>query len=846
MSKKIFFSLFYLVAIQISIAQIKINEYSVSNSTVGVAGPTFPDNQGNTSDWIELYNAGSGAINVGGWSLTDDPTNTLKYKLPAGTTISPSSFLRIWCSGKNTPANAAGHIHTNFMLTQCKGDWIVLLNGATIIDSLQLRKTQSTHSRGRFPDGASSWKIFTTPTPNLTNSGTAYDSYAPTPLFNLPAGFYGSPQSISLSATPSTSISIYYTIDGSEPTSASTLYNTATPVSIAVTTVLRAISISSNTTNVLPSFMETNTYFINETINPQYGVVSISGGTALSTLFSGTQNNPRTHFEYFENNVFATETYGLSNKHGNDSWAYDQRGVDFETKDDYGYNNALNHKFFTDWKQGKSDRKEFQHVMLKAAASDNYPGDKPQKSCHMRDAFVQTYAFRKELELDGRRSKHVLTFVNGQYWGIYELREPFEADYTDYYYKQPEDSIDNLAYWGGLQIRNGSDTGWVNLYNFVMGNSMTNVANYNYVNSKLSFKSLIDYMVYNSYIVNTDFINWNTSWWRGRASQGNAKKWRYWMWDMDNTYDLGENFSGLPTTGMNANPCSYESTFVGAGPNQGHPDMLKKLMTNPGFKSMYINRYADLLNTAFKCDSIMDHFNYFKNILTPEMPRHIAKWGSGTNDFANWNKNMDTLQSKIQQRCSYIEKAIVGCYGVTGPYQITVDVDPPGVGEVKLNTIWLPNYVWKGSYFGNVALSFKEHVIDTAKYEFDYWEFQNHSPSPNNKNDSVAISFTTNENVIAHFIEKTSDVIFPSGFTPNGDGRNDILMPLGTRYIKSLSIEIWNRWGQLVFSSTDPTKGWDGYINGTEAQTGVYAYYIKYTNLKDELKTSKGNVTLLR
>lgn len=846
MLKKICFVLGLLVSVEISVAQIKINEYSVSNATVGVAGPTFIDNQGNTPDWIELYNPTASGFNAAGYSLTDDPANISKYTFPSGTIIPANGFLRVWCSGKGTPANSAGNIHTNFSLTQCKGDWIVLLFGALVVDSMQLRKTQATHSRGRVPDGASTWKIFKAPTPNATNVGTSYIDYAPTPVFSLPAGFYSGTQIVSISAMPSASTSIYYTLNGSEPTTASTLYNIVSPIPITANTVLRAITVTTSTLNILPSFMETNTYFINETINSQYGVVSISGGAPLSTLMGGTQIKPATHFEYFENNLFVTETYGTSNKHGNDSWAYAQRGIDFETKDDYGYNNALKSTFFTDWKQGLSSRKEFPHVILKAAASDNYPGDKPAKACHMRDAFVQTYAFRKGLVLDGRRNRHVLTFVNGQYWGIYELREPFEDTYTDHYYNQPGDSIDNLAFWGGLQIRNGSDTGWVALYNFVMSNSMTNVANYNSVNSRLSFSSIIDYMIYNSYVVNSDFINWNSAWWRGRAKLGSKKKWRYWMWDMDNVYDLGENFSGIPTTGMTADPCAYETTFSGAGPNQGHPDIIKKLMTNPAFKSLYINRYADLLNTAFKCDSIMDHFNHFKGILTPEMPRHIAKWGSSSSNLANWNKNMDTLQSKIQQRCSYIEKAIVNCYNVTGPYPITVDVDPPGAGEVKLNSIWLPTYVWKGNYFGNVTLTFKESVIDTAKYDFDYWEFVNHTPSPNTKKDSVSILLTTSENVIAHFIEKNSDVIFPSGFTPNGDGKNDLLMPLGIRYIKSLSIEVWNRWGQLVYSSTDPTKGWDGYFNGVEAQTGVYAYFIKYTNLKDEVKTNKGNVTLLR
>lgn len=846
MRKSILYLFLFLFSTLCFFSQVKINEYSVSNSTVGIVGPTFSDNQGNKPDWIELYNQSASAINIGGFGLTDNSSTTAKYIFPLGTLVPANGFLRVWCSGKGNSANAAGHIHTNFTLTQCKGDWIVLLNGTVVVDSMQLRLTQASHSRGRYPDGTSNWKIYKLPTPNASNGSVFFDTYASTPVFNIPAGFYSSSQSINLASSPSLGINIYYTLNGSEPNTSSTLYSSSTPILINANTVVRAIAISTNTLNVLPSLIETNTYFINETINNQYGVVSISGGTPLNTLMNGTQIKPRTHFEYFENSLFVTETFGLSDKHGNDSWAYSQRGIDFETKDDYGYNNALKHKFFTDWKQGVSNRKEFRHVMLKAGASDNYPGDKPAKSCHMRDAFVQTYAFRKGLELDGRRNKHVLTFVNGVYWGIYELREPFEDDYTDYYYKQPGDSIDNLAFWGGLQIRNGSDTGWVNLYNFVMGNPMTTAANYNYVNSKLSFTSIIDYMIYNSYVVNTDFVNWNSAWWRGRASQGTSRKWKYWMWDMDNVYDLGENFSGIPTTGMDADPCAYENTFAGAGPNKGHPDILSKLMTNPDFKSLYINRYADLLNTAFKCDSIMSHFNYFKSILTPEMPRHIAKWGSGSNNLANWNKNMDTLQSKIQQRCSYIEEKIKDCYNVTGPFQITVDVDPPGVGEVKLNSIWLPTYVWKGNYFGNITLSLKQHVIDTAKYTFDYWEFQSHTPSPNNKNDSVSIYLTGTENVIAHYIEKTSDVIFPSGFTPNGDGKNDLLLPLGIRHIKSLQVQIWNRWGQLVYSSSDPTMGWDGYFNGVEAQTGVYAYLIKYTNLKDELKVSKGNVTLLR
>ncbi len=931
---------------QITFSQIKINEYSVSN-TNNFAGVSFPDNTGSRSDWVEFFNPTTTAINISGWNLTDNPTNLTKYAFPS-VSIPANGFIRVWCSGKGSAANAGNHYHTNFKLTQCEGDWIILSNAGVIEDSLQLRITKSNHSRGRKPDGSANWKVFTTANPNATNnSATAFDGYVATPVLSLAAGFYSGAQSVSLNcATPSATV--YYTTNGAEPLTTSTIY--ASAVAINTTTVLRAFAVSSNTT-LLQSFMETNTYFINENINSQYGVVSISGGTALLSLLNGSQSNPKTHFEYFDAGQFKTETYGIANKHGNDSWAYDQRGIDFETEDDYGYNNALKHTFFTDAKQGYSSRKKFQHVILKAAASDNFPGDKPTKSCHMRDAFVQTYAFRKNLELDGRRNKHSIVFLNGQYWGIYELREAFEEDYTDYYYNQP--SIMNLQYWGSYV--NSPPTAWqndwANLYNYVMSNPMTNATNYAHVDSALSFKSLIDYMVYNSYVVNTDFINWNTAWWRGTDVTKDKHKWRYWMWDMDNVYDLGENFSGIPSTDMTASPCDYTNVFQNAGPQEGHPDILDKLLTNPAFKSMYINRYADLLNSAFNCDSIMDHYNYFKNILTPEMPRHIAKWGNG-NTLPDWNTNMTRLQTKIQQRCGFIESTIESCYNVVAK-PLYVNVVPTGAGNVKLNTIWLNNFGWTGTYFSGVDMTFAATPYNSALYEFDYWEFNNHTPLPNINSDTATISFATQDSVIAHFKLKTnllplvvdvvpagagnvnlnnlnlntfiytgnyalntnmtfiatpfnaslydfdywefnnhtplpninsntvtinytvkdtvvahfklknivptptitptntialtgSEIIYPTAFTPNGDGKNDVLFTLGGTNATNLSVEIWNRWGERVFVSHDVDDGWDGTYKGTAAQIGVYSYYIKYVNFEGDDKTVKGSFTLIR
>lgn len=120
--------------------------------------------------------------------------------------------------------------------------------------------------------------------------------------------------------------------------------------------------------------------------------------------------------------------------------------------------------------------------------------------------------------------------------------------------------------------------------------------------------------------------------------------------------------------------------------------------------------------------------------------------------------------------------------------------------------------------------------------------------------DSVGVVFAGADNVVAVFTDKTQDLGFegeganiPTGFTPNGDGINDDFRPLGAgEFAGDYQMTIWNRWGQEVFRSVEPLKGWDGNYKGQQALTGVYAYIITYKNVYGESKIVKGNVTLTR
>ena len=85
----------------------------------------------------------------------------------------------------------------------------------------------------------------------------------------------------------------------------------------------------------------------------------------------------------------------------------------------------------------------------------------------------------------------------------------------------------------------------------------------------------------------------------------------------------------------------------------------------------------------------------------------------------------------------------------------------------------------------------------------------------------------------------------PTGFSPNGDGVNDVLYVRGAA-IDKMSFKIFNRWGQKIFESNDVNVGWDGTYNGKLQEMEVYAYVLDVVFIDGSTTQKKGNITLLR
>lgn len=91
----------------------------------------------------------------------------------------------------------------------------------------------------------------------------------------------------------------------------------------------------------------------------------------------------------------------------------------------------------------------------------------------------------------------------------------------------------------------------------------------------------------------------------------------------------------------------------------------------------------------------------------------------------------------------------------------------------------------------------------------------------------------------------TKEIFVPNTFTPNGDGRNDLLNVYGN-YIASAEFRIFNQWGELIFYTTDHTKGWDGTHKGKAQPIGVYAYTLKVVLQDNTIKIKTGSINLIR
>lgn len=715
--------LFFALSISVYSQDLIINEVMASNSN------TIYDEDGDASDWLELFNSGSTQINLDGFYLSDDSTDIKKWRF-GNTVISPGEYLLVFASDKDTLIN---YWHANFKIS-ASGETLLLSDtSGSIVDIIDIPESLSDVSYGRKSDGSSEW-IFQEPTPGSANSGVGIEDFSDSITVSTPGGFYSTTLNIELSAGTS---DIYYTLDGHDPDTTSLKYSE--PINITNTAVLRAVSIKANH----KPFEIYESYFINDEsdlpvislitdpdnlFDYDYGIYADGPGWTPNPPHHGANfwmdwERPA-HVQFYDDNknLGFSENCGIE-IYGGYTRSFPMKSMSVKFKDPYN-SNSLEYPLFPGFYLNK-----FKSFILRNSGNDF-------QYTHFRDAMMQSLI--KDLDIDYLEYRPAAAYINGEYWGIYNIREKISEHYVANRHNVNPDNIDMLE--GNMEVIHGDSVDFQDIVDYISSNDMTTDEAYNYVNRKIDLENCLLYFASHSYFNSQDWPANNLKYWRERSENG---KWRWIIFDLDFGFNLYE------TTGQSEDHIYYIFSGVETRPGSNPPWstlLPRKLVENPKIKTMFVNLVADLLNTNFKSNRVLNYINDFANHISAEGIKHRQRWG--INQFT-YTSHIDRMKTFAEERPAYLRGFIRNFFesGSDGFLRIS---NSEG-GKVKLNSIYIdnPETTWSGIYFMNNPVTLK--AIPKQGYKFAGW-----SGDVNSTEDSITVSVSRSTNIKANFLIDSS------------------------------------------------------------------------------------------
>jgi hypothetical protein len=643
--------------------------------------------------------------------------------------------------------------HASFKLKT--GDTLFLFNPhGILLDSMLIRECAIDHSFGRTQDGNSSKSFFKIPSPNAQNDSlNAFDFYEHVPVIFPQSGFYNA--AITIQAEADSSVVIRYATGGKIPDETSDVYNH--PLLIDTTTVITFRAFGSN--NYQPSAPVVCTYFIGEN-SLSLPVVSITTSPehlwsdSMGIYTKGTQANPfypffganfwkkwerLSYIEYFDENknrVFGVP-FGLK-IHGNWSRGQNQKGlrIDFDHK--YGVP-KVNYPLISD----KPHIQTYRAFNLRNAGNDFF-------GSRFRDALMQRSV--KHTHVDYMAYAPVIVFLNGEYWGLYELREKMDQEYLHYNLGVSPHAVDLLSYDHnlGFQVHNGTDSAFYETFYRITSLSPGDSTFFDLVNQHIDIPNYADYFITQIFYANSDWMGeWtnNIKCWRERKA---GSKWRYMLWDLD--YGCGFVNPDGNTTMSKPQDYMWNRARRPIITNE-HARLFNHIVANEKFRNYLLNRMADLMNTTLKIDSFAMLAQRMKMEIAPEIPRHQSKWGGSWQMFEN---SIDSMLEFVRQRPHYLFQNTIQEFGLNKAETLTILTQPENAGVVQLNTLLLNDFPFFGTYFDGVPVFLK--ASPREGFEFSHWQSKKLFMQPVSS-DSLLLNLSTNDTIVAVF--KESDFSTP-------------------------------------------------------------------------------------
>ena len=659
------------------------------------------------SDNIKYLVEGENVLAIQIHNISETSSDLLLYPfLTAGSTVKGNRSLNELVDLQ--PKSNAKYFHTNFSIST-EGEPIFLTNASgKIVHQTDSTVVPNDVSRGLSPDGSGKWVFFAEPTPNAANTTKTYASARTNEVsFSLPGGLQTERQDLTLTSAAGTPI--YYTTDGSVPSKESKLYTE--PLWLGKTTVVRAISYCDS---LLPGQPATRTFIFpdheialpvmalvtapNNLYDYNYGIYVEGPNAQAADPHYGAnywQDWERPiHVEYYlpDGQNVISQNAGVKIT-GAYSRMSAQKPLAIHARKSYG-KSYFDYQFFSN-----KNISSFKSFNLRNSGNDF-------GNTHIRDAMITNLVRNNNVDIQAYQP--VVVYLNGNYWGIMNLRERLGKNYLEENFSYVDaDAVDYIK--NRSEVKEGSYDHYQAMLDFIQDNSLADDENYQYIKTQMDIDEYIEYMVTEIYCKNTDWPGNNIKYWRPQTADG---RWRWMLFDTDFGFNIWSN-NDYETDMISFCLASNSSNYANAS---WATFLLRNLVKNADFKRDFINRFADRLNCEFLPETVNALIDSLDANITPEIKYHIKRWNHGE---SYRNDRLNAMRTFAEERPSYLRDHVRDHFFAGKDVRITLDANDNKAGYVQLNSLTLKNFPWSGIYFSKVPVSLR--AVARPGYKFVRW-----------------------------------------------------------------------------------------------------------------------------
>lgn len=594
-------------------AEIEISEVMASNGVY---------QNGHAYDWVELHNTGSKTVDLSGCYLSDNPKKPTKWAFPQGAKLKAGGYLLVYCTGEEQENSAKAPYYASFKIS-ASGDQLVLTDrdGETTLAALEIPAQYGNVSWG-LPTGGEAYGYFASATPGEKNEKTAYPSRADAPTLLTAGGFYDSAVTVTASAPAGTILR--YTLDGSTPTEKSKQFP-ENGLELQETGVLRLCAFGENQ---VPSEPVSASYFIGESqpvavvslitdekylFNKKTGAL-VKGSNADYPNYEREWEYPINIEFYAQGGECQINQMGTFTAAGHSARQNAQKSIALFARKAYGPDRFYFNPF------PNRDYDSYKSLLLRGANSDAF-------STRLRDVTISSLA--KPLDILYQDALAIEVYINGEYWGHYNLREKinkhFVAQWEGVTEEDDVDAIDLIARTGRDEfVNNGSGEDWIALCDFCKTEDLNVPENLQYVLDRLDVDSLFTHAAFEIIIGNDDFTN-------VRLYRVPGGKWKYLLFDVEAGF-----------LSLDASPMKYYLKKVSDKVQGFRHEPLAALLNVPEMKAQFLQRFAQVLELSFQWPDVEAAFAPWEETLETLLPRHLKRWPHFSMD--DWRQNVNAVK----------------------------------------------------------------------------------------------------------------------------------------------------------------------------------------------------------